>query len=91
MHLNRFITALALGFMISCSSFAGESVLKIMSFNLRYASDRKPNSWPERRPVMKECIQKANPDIFGTQEGLYHQLKDIEHDIKDYRWIAGSR
>jgi endonuclease/exonuclease/phosphatase family metal-dependent hydrolase len=62
-----------------------------MTFNLRYASNQKPNSWPERRPVMKECISSIDPDIFGTQEGVYHQLKDIENDLGSYRWIGTGR
>ena len=70
---------------------SGDGSLKIMTFNLRYASNKAPNAWPVRRPVMKECIQSVNPDVFGTQEGLYPQLKDIEHDLGDYAWIGVGR
>lgn len=40
---------------------------------------------------MAECIRSVNPDLFGTQEGLYQQLKDIEQDLKDYAWIGLGR
>jgi hypothetical protein len=41
-----------------------------MSFNLRFASDTPPNSWPERRPVMRELLRQERPQLLGTQEGL---------------------
>jgi endonuclease/exonuclease/phosphatase family metal-dependent hydrolase len=58
--------------------------LHVMSFNLRYASDTPPNSWPERRPVMRQLLQQERPDIIGTQEGLYQQLRDIQSDLPAY-------
>lgn len=51
--------------------------LRVMTFNLRYASDTPPNSWPERRPVMAELLREERPHLLGTQEGLYEQLNDI--------------
>lgn len=65
--------------------------LKVMTYNLRYASTSKPNAWPDRRPIMKDCVKEADPDIIGTQEGVYHQLKELEADLKDYRWIGTGR
>ena len=58
--------------------------LHVMTFNLRYASDTPPNSWPERRPVTKGLLRQERPDIIGTQEGLYQQLRDIEADLPSY-------
>lgn len=65
--------------------------LCVMTFNLRYASATPPNAWPERRPVMRDCIRQVAPDLIGTQEGLYHQLKDIAADLPDYAWIGLGR
>lgn len=65
--------------------------LCVMTFNLRYASLQKPHSWPERRPVMRDCIQAAKPDLIGTQEGLYWQLKDMANDLPKYDWIGLGR
>jgi endonuclease/exonuclease/phosphatase family metal-dependent hydrolase len=66
-------------------------VISVMTFNLRYASDRPPNSWPERRPVVRDCLREIRPDIIGTQEGLYPQLRDIEKDLPEYAWIGTGR
>jgi endonuclease/exonuclease/phosphatase family metal-dependent hydrolase len=70
---------------------ATDNALTVMTFNLRFASIKPPNAWWQRREAMKECIQHVNPDLFGTQEGLYGQLKDMETDLRDYAWIGLGR
>lgn len=65
--------------------------LCVMTFNLRYASATPPNSWPQRRPVVKACLDAVQPDLIGTQEGLYAQLKDIAADQPGLEWIGLGR
>jgi len=66
--------------------------LHVMSFNLRFASDTPPNSWPQRRPVMDALLDRERPHLIGTQEGLYEQLRDIEDDLgRNYRSIGLGR
>jgi endonuclease/exonuclease/phosphatase family metal-dependent hydrolase len=62
-----------------------------MTCNLRYASNTPPNAWPTRRPVLRQAIRSIRPDVFGTQEGVYHQLKDIAADLPDYDWLGTGR
>ena len=62
---------------------SGGADLRVMSFNLRFASDTPPNSWPERRPVMRALLRDEQPHLLGTQEGLYQQLRDIQADLPD--------
>lgn len=69
----------------------GAETLCVMSFNLRYASSRTPNDWPTRRPLVQQVIKEHKPDIIGTQEGLYEQLRDIDSDLSDYEWIGLGR
>jgi endonuclease/exonuclease/phosphatase family metal-dependent hydrolase len=40
---------------------------------------------------MHELIQKISPDVFGTQEGLYGQIKDLATDLSTYDWIGTGR
>lgn len=98
MHFRQF--ALCIVFIVSLLHRApsaaqetpGQSAsMCVMTFNLRFASDRPPNAWGERRPVMKELIEKVDPDVFGTQEGLYRQVKDLEKDLPAYEWIGLGR
>jgi len=53
----------------------------VMSFNLRFADDAAPHSWGERRPLVSELLRRERPHLIGTQEGLHHQLQDIEADL----------
>ncbi|WP_328684982.1 endonuclease/exonuclease/phosphatase family protein [Streptomyces sp. NBC_01261] len=75
----------------SASARKETRLLDVMTFNLRYASTDEPNSWKVRRPVMRDLLLRAAPDIIGTQEGLYAQLQDIKQDLPHYDWIGGGR
>jgi endonuclease/exonuclease/phosphatase family metal-dependent hydrolase len=40
---------------------------------------------------MRDCIRNAAPELIGTQEGVYAQLKDLASDLPDYAWIGTGR
>jgi len=65
--------------------------LRVMTFNLRFASNQPPHAWPERRPIMKHLVEREAPDVIGTQEGLYAQLRDMAADLPGYDWIGLGR
>lgn len=65
--------------------------LKVMTYNLRYASPPPPNAWPERRPLMQALIEREAPDVIGTQEGLYLQLRELAAGLPAYEWIGLGR
>ena len=73
------------------SATAAGPGLTVMTYNLRYASSTGSNAWAQRRPLMRECILSVSPDVFGTQEGLYGQLKDLASDFPEYDWIGVGR
>jgi endonuclease/exonuclease/phosphatase family metal-dependent hydrolase len=70
---------------------ADPATLCVMTYNLRYASAFPPNAWWQRREAMAECIRSVKPDLIGTQEGLYHQLKQMHEDLPEYEWIGLGR
>ena len=85
---------LLLAFVIVAGLSAAERValeLKVMTYNLRYASPRPPHAWPERRPLMQALIEREAPDVFGTQEGLYLQLRELAAGLPAYEWIGLGR
>ena len=69
----------------------GDGELLLMTYNLRYASTTKPNAWPDRRPIVKSLLDEYAPDIVGTQEGVFAQLKDVAADQRNYDWIGLGR
>lgn len=89
------IAFLALALLIQTSAAQSaartDPTLCVMTYNLRFASPIPPNAWPQRRPIMRECIRNVSPDVIGTQEGLYAQLKDLAADLPEYEWIGLGR
>ncbi len=69
---------------------AAETV-KVMTFNIRYASAFGANSWPKRRAGVVQVIREQKPDIIGTQEGLHHQLLYMDKELVEYKWIGVGR
>jgi len=70
---------------------AGGNGLRVMTYNLRYASMKGSEAWPDRRPAMNALLKQQSPDIMGTQEGVYHQLRDLAADLPEYDWIGTGR
>ena len=65
--------------------------LKVMTFNLRFASEVMPHAWSVRRPVTKACLELTAPDLIGTQEGVMAQLADMRADLPAYAMIGQGR
>ena len=45
--------------------------LTVMSYNLKFGSTNPPNAWPQRRPLMRELIEKNG--IIGECDDEYEQ------------------
>lgn len=76
--------------MISTQFFGQE--LKVMTFNIRLdvASDGE-NSWPNRKEKVSDLIKFYEPDIFGIQEGLPHQVQFLDSVLVDYKVFGEGR
>ncbi len=93
--LNRFLQLalplLALPLLALTPAAAPGQTLKVMTFNVRYASDDGPQAWPVRRPVMIALLKQAQPDLIGTQELLQRQGDDLIRALPGYRWFGRDR
>lgn len=57
----------------------------IGSFNIRYDNPRDSgNLWKDRKAYVASLIRFHDFDVFGTQEGLKHQLDDIQQQLPQY-------
>lgn len=65
--------------------------LRVMTCNVQVAGNPPPHSWAERRPHMRELLTREHPDIIGTQEGRYEQVKDIAAELPTHDWIGLGR
>lgn len=66
--------------------------LKMMTYNIRLdlESDGE-NRWEMRKDFFVSQLDFFNPDIFGVQEALPNQVKDIEKGLKKYTVIGLGR
>lgn len=75
----------------SLAPLAEAQSLRVGTFNLRYANSSDPHVWSDRVEVAVELIQQQQLDVFGTQEGLYGQVKDLQEKLPEHRWIGLGR
>jgi endonuclease/exonuclease/phosphatase family metal-dependent hydrolase len=66
--------------------------LKIMTYNIRLdlASDGE-NAWPNRKEYFCSQVLFYEPDIFGIQEALPHQVTDIAALLPKYKYVGTGR
>lgn len=66
--------------------------IRIASYNLRYANKSDSgNLWEQRVPVISQLIRYHDFEIFGTQEGLRHQLDTLSARLPEYGWYGRGR
>lgn len=75
-----------------CSTIGNSQELSVMTYNIRLdvASDGE-NAWPNRKAYLVSQIQFYAPDIFGTQEGLPHQIQYLNTSLPSYNVIGEGR
>ena len=44
---------------------------KVMTYNLKFASEGSSHPWSQRRRLIWNAIKQNTPDLIGTQEGLF--------------------
>lgn len=74
-------------FAISCVSSLSIDAQSIIvgTFNIRYDNPRDSgNLWVDRKAYVTSLIRFHDFDVFGTQEGLKHQLDDIQEQLPQY-------
>ena len=65
--------------------------LKLMTYNLKFASPTFTPPWKVRREMQVEMIRKYSPDIIGTQEGLKEQIDYLQDQLSEYVVIGEGR
>lgn len=91
MLLKRLFFIGAFAFFISAAQAQN---LNVGTYNLRYhnAGDSlNGNGWLQRYPVITQIVRFNDLDIFGTQEGLYDMLVNLQDNLPGYKWIGLGR
>lgn len=66
-------------------------VLKLMTYNLKFASPTFKPLWEVRREMQVDLIRQYDPDIIGTQEGLKEQIDYLAEQLPEYVVIGEGR
>jgi endonuclease/exonuclease/phosphatase family metal-dependent hydrolase len=77
---------------IPCRAQVCDSVISILSFNIRYDNPGDSlNSWQFRKERVAQFIRFHDVDIFGLQEALRNQIADLDSLLTNYDWIGVGR
>ena len=71
---------------------AGSRSVRVMTYNIRLdlPSDG-PNGWVHRAPNVAALVTRETPDIFGMQEVLVNQKRDLAAALPAYRMVGVGR
>jgi endonuclease/exonuclease/phosphatase family metal-dependent hydrolase len=83
-------------FAVVSSTVAFGQQFTVATYNLRNDNTTnddsvRGNGWKQRLPVIAKLIQFHDFDIFGTQEGLYHQLRNLTAAMPGYAYTGIGR
>lgn len=66
--------------------------LRFMTFNLRRDVEADgPHRWSARREAVAQLVRAHAPHVLATQEGLAHQLADLDARLPALRRVGGCR
>lgn len=87
------IVSMAIVMLLACGSLqAQESEIVVATYNIRYDNPKDaPDTWDKRRPVIINMIRFHEMDIFGIQEGLHHQVTDLEEGLPEFAYLGVGR
>lgn len=84
--------ALAALLLVTPAAPRADSVLRVMSYNIRFNNPGDGvHAWPLRADRVANLIRYHNPDLFGLQEALIGQNEDLATRLPHYAWFGVGR
>ena len=68
-----------------------DRTLKLMTYNLKFASPTFEPLWDVRREWQVDLIRQYQPDVLGTQEGLKEQIDYLADELSEYVVVGEGR
>ncbi len=66
-----------------------DKVLRVMTFNLLTATKmRRSHPWRLRKRNIARIFERMQPDVVGTQEANYRQLRELADLLPDYEFVG---
>ncbi|MGV3603947.1 MAG: endonuclease/exonuclease/phosphatase family protein [Dyadobacter fermentans] len=90
--MKKFALYLLAMLLVTTASFAQKTAtINVASYNLRYNTPNDGvNAWPNRKENVKGLIRFHEFDIFGVQEALVGQLKDVA-ELPEFTYYGKGR
>lgn len=92
MYFKRILYTLLI--IIGTAQIVIAQKITVASYNLRYDNEgdiKNGNGWLQRLPIISSLILFHEFDVFGTQEGLYHQLEDLKDSLLGFDYTGIGR
>lgn len=75
-----------------CTYTLDAQPVSVMTYNIRLDTPADGiNQWGKRKEKVFDLLEKYDPDIFGVQEAIYHQLKHITDNLPQYEFVGVGR
>jgi endonuclease/exonuclease/phosphatase family metal-dependent hydrolase len=88
--LRNIIIFLSFSIAISCTT--QNTVIKVMTLNIRYDNKWDSlNAWPHRSAMVASFTTAQQPDLLGMQEVLWHQYEFLDSALTGYGSVAVGR
>lgn len=94
MKLKQLFPLLLVLCVLGCKPTPRSVIFTVASYNLRNANRSDSaggNGWGQRYPWIAGMVRFHEFDIFGTQEGVSHQLKDLKNVLPGYDYTGVGR
>ncbi|MEM7106973.1 MAG: endonuclease/exonuclease/phosphatase family protein [Bacteroidota bacterium] len=92
MNIAKLWSCIILLLLLQRAEAQTEMTLRMMTYNLKFDDTRDSiNNWTRRKDQVIGLLSYHAPDIFGTQEGLHHQLEDIKLGLAGFEYIGVAR
>ena len=93
---TRFILIQFFVLVMAVSGYA--QTFKVATYNIKYnipenykADSSRGEDWQRRGPAIARLIEYHKFEIFGTQEGLLHQLEDLKDWLPNFENVGVGR
>jgi endonuclease/exonuclease/phosphatase family metal-dependent hydrolase len=68
-----------------------DDVLRVMTYNLLSAEKKRRRfPWTDRRDSVADLIERLDPDVIGTQEANFKQIRDLQQRLPQYGVVAAG-
>lgn len=89
--MRKIVFTLLAGLILQSVVAQKNTPLTIATYNLRFNNPNDGiNAWPNRKEDVKALIRFHDFDIFGTEEGLIDQIRDLA-EMSEYAYTGKGR